>query len=558
MSTSSPAGPSSAAAAFETGESAGARGNRKTIIGAVAVAMLMLFSMFFGAGNLIFPPILGASSGDGFPMAITGFLITGVALPIITVIAVAITGKDVQELAARGGRIFGLAFPVAVYLALGAAYALPRTAVVSYSSAVTPVTGFDGALSAAIFSVLFFSVALALAFDPNGIVDRLGKYLTPALLTLLAVLIFLSVTGLMGEPPAASGDYADNALAAGLIEGYMTMDSLAAMAFGIVVLSSLRQKGVETGPALVKGVSASAIGAGVVLVAVYVGLGMVGQIFPGSENYTDGAALLSDAANTTMGFTGVILFGGIVLLACLTTAAGLIGATCQFFHKIIPSVSYRTWAVFFAGASVILSALGLDVVLSIAAPIIGFLYPIAITLVAITIIEPLLGRKLHWTFRAALTVVTIWAALMTAEEMGADVSPLIGWAPGYDLQLGWMIPAAVTILAGIIVDYFVRPDRAVPIGGEHQVEAELRGSKADEEALIDAIHSAQEIFDEDVDTVDLDQAIEETEQHVESLRRAEQEARERLAMVKAARKQARQSLTTLRHAKKRKVGTPAE
>lgn len=520
----------------------------------MAVAMLMLFSMFFGAGNLIFPPILGASSGDGFSPAISGFLITGVALPVITVIAVAITGKDVQELAARGGKIFGLAFPVAVYLALGAAYALPRTAVVSYSSAVTPVTGFDGPVSSAIFAVIFFSIALALAFDPTGIVDRLGKYLTPALLVLLTVLIVLSVTGLKGEPPAASGDYADNPLAAGLIEGYMTMDSLAAMAFGIVVLNSLRQKGVSYGPSLVRGVATSAIGAGVVLIAVYVGLGLVGQIFPGSENYTDGAALLSDAARSTMGFPGVILFGGIVLLACLTTAAGLIGATCEFFHKIIPSVSYRTWAVFFAAASVVVSTLGLDVVLSIAAPIIGFLYPIAITLVAITIIEPLLGRKLHWAFRISLTVVTVWAALMTAEDMGADVSPLIGWSPGHDLQLGWMIPTAVAIVVGIIVDFVVRPDRAVPIGGEQQIEAELRGSRADEEALNDAIHSAQEIFDADIDTVDIDQAIEETEQHVEALRRAEQEARERLALVKTARKQARHSLTALRNAKKRHVG----
>ena len=525
---------------------------------AVAVAMLMLFSMFFGAGNLIFPPILGASSGDGFSPAISGFLITGVALPVITVIAVAITGKDVQELAARGGKIFGLAFPVAVYLALGAAYALPRTAVVSYSSAVTPVTGFDGPVSSAMFAVIFFSIALALAFDPTGIVDRLGKYLTPALLVLLTVLIVLSVTGLKGEPPAASDDYADNPLAAGLIEGYMTMDSLAAMAFGIVVLSSLRQKGINYGPSLVRGVATSAIGAGVVLVAVYVGLGLVGQIFPGSENYTDGAALLSDAARSTMGFPGVILFGGIVLLACLTTAAGLIGATCEFFHKIIPSVSYRTWAVFFAAASVVVSTLGLDVVLSIAAPIIGFLYPIAITLVAITIIEPLLGRKLHWAFRISLTVVTVWAALMTAEDMGADVSPLIGWSPGHDLQLGWMIPTAVAIVVGIIVDFVVRPDRAVPIGGEQQIEAELRGSRADEEALNDAIHSAQEIFDADIDTVDIDQAIEESEQHVEALRRAEQEARERLVMIKTARKQARQSLTTLRNAKKRHVGEQLE
>ncbi|AZA14148.1 Branched-chain amino acid transport system 2 carrier protein [Corynebacterium choanae] len=520
-------------------------------IGAIAVAMLMLFSMFFGAGNLIFPPILGASAGSGFPQAISGFLITGVALPIITVIAVAITGRDVQELASRGGVIFGLAFPIAVYLALGAAYALPRTAVVSYSSAVTPVLGVDGAISSAIFSVIFFAIALGLAFDPSGIVDRLGKYLTPALLILLTVLIVLSMTGLVGQPPEASGDYANNPLAAGLIEGYMTMDSLAAMAFGIVVLSSLKGKGIPTGPSLVRGTATAAIGAGIVLVLVYVGLGMVGQIFPGAEHYTDGAKLLSDAANTTMGFTGVILFGGIVLLACLTTAAGLLGATCEFFHKIVPSVSYHAWAIFFAGASIVVSTLGLDVVLAIAAPIIGFLYPIAITLVLLTILEPLLGRQLHWAFRISLTLVTVWAALMTASNMSADVESLISWAPGHDLDLGWMIPTVVAIIVGVIIDYVARPTRAVPLGGEHQIEAELRGEISDEQAIADAIHDAQEILDHNVDTVDLDQAIEETQQTVESLRRAEQQARERLIMVRDARKQARRELTTLRNAKKR-------
>lgn len=454
---------------------------KTSITSAVTVATLMLFSMFFGAGNLIFPPILGAHAGPGFSWAIIGFLLTGVALPVISVIAVAITGNDIIDLARRGGVWFGVAFPVLVYLAIGAFYALPRTAVVSFSTAITPITGYDSTLAAAVFSAIFFGISLALAFDPSNLVDKLGKYLTPALLILLAALVALSVLKLRGEDISASAEYAEHPLTAGLIQGYFTMDSLAALAFGIVVVSSLRHKGVPNGPTLVRGVSYAAIGAGALLMVIYLGLGYIGHVIPNPRGYSDGAALLTDAAQLTMGTPGLVVFGLIVLLACLTTAAGLIGATSEFFHRIVPRLSYRNWAILFTLISFALSINGLKAVLSIAGPIIGFLYPAAITLVFLTLIEPLFRKKLHYTFRFGLAVSVLWAGLMSLNTLGLGssvIEPLINWSPMHAQDLGWVLPTGAVIALGIGVDSAMIPPRAVPIGGERQEEAQARADAA--------------------------------------------------------------------------------
>ncbi|AKK03652.1 branched-chain amino acid transport system II carrier protein [Corynebacterium epidermidicanis] len=437
--------------------------NKNQRISTVIAASLMLFSMFFGAGNLIFPPMLGVQAGHGYGPAIIGFLITGAAIPVVAVIAVAITGNNVQDLARRGGPAFGLLFPVAVYLSIGCFYALPRTGVVSFSTAITPITGWDSTMAKVIFSAVFFGVSLWLAFNPDGLVDRLGKILTPMLVILLILLITLSFFNLGGTPGAASEKYAGNPLATGLVEGYLTMDSLAALAFGIVVVNSLKYKGFKEGGSLVRGVSMAGIVAGVLLALIYVGLGMVGQVIPEPSKYANGADLLTDAARLTMGEPGMIVFGAIVLLACITTSVGLIGATSEFFNHLMPGISYRTWAVVFSLIAMVISTMGLQTVLSIAGPIIGFLYPAAITLIALTLIEPLFGRRINMSFMLSLHVALIWAALMSFNSLGwgSDViEPLISWSPMHKLDLGWALPTFVAFIIGLAID-FARPKQEV-------------------------------------------------------------------------------------------------
>ncbi|MBM7051232.1 branched-chain amino acid transport system II carrier protein [Rothia sp. ZJ1223] len=445
--------------------------------GSILVASMMLFSMFFGAGNLIFPAMLGAQAGTNFWPAVLGFVSTGVILPALAVIAIAITGKDMRALTLRGGRVFGVLFPVLVYLSIGAFFALPRTASVTYSTVVTANFESDSFLSRAVFSAVFFVVAVALSIDPRGIVDRLGKYITPLLLVLLVAMIVLSFFKLGEGEVIPSETYAENPFATGFVEGYLTMDSLAGLAFGIIVLSAFKHKGLKSGPALVKGVSIAAVLACVLLGLVYVGLGTIGHRVEGGQDYSDGAVLLAQSAQLIMGPAGIFVFGLIMFLACMGTAVGLLGSAAEFFNALLPGVSYRAWVILFSLIGFAVSTMSLEQVLAVTGPLIGALYPSAITLIFLTFIEPMLRRKLHYTFTIALAVSMLWAVLMLlAQLMPADniFERSISWSPLHAEQMGWIVPTLVAALIGYILDLTTRRKRAVPLGGETQKEAQAR------------------------------------------------------------------------------------
>lgn len=422
----------------------------------VLVTALMLFSMFFGAGNLIFPPMLGAEAGTNFTPAMVGFLATGVLMPILAVIALAVTGLDLHDLAGRGGRIFAFLFPPLVYLSIGALYALPRTGTVSYAIALEPHLGAGGMMPTLIFSAVFFGLSYVLAMNPNGIVDALGKYLTPALVALLAVLFIMGFLTLRTPAASPTEDFATGAFASGFVNGYMTMDSLAALAFGIIVIASLQEKGITARGDLLRGVAIAGAIAGFLLALVYVGLGYIGGHIENGQSYKDGATLLAEAARQTMGGAGALVFGLIVLLACLTTSVGLIGATSSFFAKLVPAVSYRTWAILFTCIAFVLASFGLEGLMSFAIPVITTLYPPALTLVVLALVEAALRASwMNYTHRFALTVSVFWALCMTlsAQGLGTEIiEPLISWSPAHTYQLGWITPTLVAAFIGGILD----------------------------------------------------------------------------------------------------------
>ncbi len=427
--------------------------------GLLIATSLTLFSMFFGAGNLIFPPIMGANAGTSFPWAMTGFLIGAVALPVLSIITIALSGTDLRDLASRGGRVFGIVFPGLVYLSIGAFYALPRTGAVSFSTAIAPLTGWSSSLASTLFNVVFFGVALFLSWNPRSITDSLGKVLTPLLLVLLVLLVFLSLANLPAASSAPTGAYVSAPLTSGLLDGYMTMDSIAALAFGIVVVTSLERTGGGIGAKMVRRTSVTALIAGALLALVYVGLGLIGHVMPGGQEYTDGASLLADAAQMTIGWPGQVVFGLIVLTACMTTAVGLIAATSEFFHRLLPVVSYRAWMAAFTVISFVLAAAGLNSVLAVAVPIITFLYPIAITIVFTTILtRPLrLTTPGLWAFRASAWTAAIWSgasAIAAAAPLG-QLRALLSVSPWQDLQLGWIVPTAVAFAVGLAADLAV-------------------------------------------------------------------------------------------------------
>lgn len=423
----------------------------------VVSTALMLFSMFFGAGNLIFPPMIGAEAGEAFAPAMAGFLIGGVALPIVAIIAIAFSGSDLSDLSRRAGRIFGALFPVMVYLSIGAFFGLPRMGAVAYSTSFVPLTGHDSFISAVVFSAVFFIVAGALAWNPRTIIQSLGKVLTPLLLLFLAILIFRSVMVLEGTPAPAQEGYATQPISTGLLSGYLTMDSVAALAFGIIVVNTLRSQGAVRRRHLIPQTITAAFIAGAFLSVVYIGLGLIGRFIPNAASYTDGAALLADAAAQSLGSTGAFVFSMTVLAACLTTAVGLLAACSEFFHRLVPAITYHVWLVGFAIIAFSFSIHGLSTLLAIAGPLIGFLYPIAITLMAVALIGALVNRwtRLPVTFRLAVGIAVVWSAGMTLASLDigtAWLTPVLEAVPLHEMNLGWVVPVASVAALGFVID----------------------------------------------------------------------------------------------------------
>ncbi|MDO5029706.1 MAG: branched-chain amino acid transport system II carrier protein [Corynebacterium sp.] len=436
----------------------------KSFASIIVVTALMLFSMFFGAGNLIFPPKLGVDSGTNFGPSITGFLLTGVALPVLAIIAIAISGNNLRDLAFRAGRVFSLTFPVIAYLSIGAFYALPRTGAVSYETGVQPLFNTDSLVVAAIFYFVFFAIALALAWNPNEIVAKLGKILTPALLILLVLLVTLSAVKFSADPAEPIEKYADSPFASGLVEGYLTMDSIAALAFGIIVISALRVSGVPEGKRMVRGTMISGLLAGALLAIIYLGLGYIGQVLPNAATFDNGSGILAEASGQAMGQVGQIVFGLIVLLACMTTAVGLIAATSEFFNLLLPGISYKTWAVIFSLMSFAMATQGLSQVLAIAAPIITFIYPPAIALIVLTLLDPIIARnfKLHFTYRFGVWMAAIWSAISVLSSLGVGGSALesfLSLVPGHADQFGWSLPTLAAVVVGYAMDVVTRKRR---------------------------------------------------------------------------------------------------
>lgn len=451
----------------------------------IVIASLMLFSMFFGAGNLIFPPMVGVSAGTNFWPAVLGFLAAGVLLPVLAIIAVAISGRSVRDLSSNGGAYFGLVFSVMAYLAIGAFYALPRTGAVSMETAITPLLGWEGTMANGIFNIVFFLIALFLAWRPNTIIDTLGKFLTPALVGLLIILIALASISNGRDPQVPTEDYASSPMVTGLFQGYNTMDAIAGLAFSIVIVGSLRSKGFKTKKSLVNGTITAALIAGVLLAAIYLGLAWVGQTIPNGQSYESGAPLLADAANLTMSTIGQAVFSAIVILACMTTAVGLITSTSAFFEMLMPKVKYHVWACLFTALSILFAFQGLDTVLSIAVPFITFLYPPAISLIALTLIQPVVKKSVvfYWTYRLALWISVLWSALsvIAAQGWGTEaLDPLLSLAPGQSVDLGWIVPTAIAAVIGLVIDI------ATKAGEKHSAANPPAEESAEADALAQA------------------------------------------------------------------------
>ncbi|OYD06278.1 branched-chain amino acid transport system II carrier protein [Paludifilum halophilum] len=427
---------------------------------------LMLFALFFGAGNMIFPPALGQASGSQVWAAMAGFIITGVGLPLLGVVAIGLSGGNLQTLASRVHPVFGIILTVVVYLTIGPIFAIPRTSTVAYEIGVVPFL-FEGVEEAGfplfIFSVLFFLLTYWLALNPSKLVDRVGKILTPILLTIIVVLFISSLIEPVGPVGIPVSPYKEAPFFEGFMEGYLTMDALAALVFGIVAVTAAQERGVTDRRSLawsiIKAGMIAAVGLGsVYLILAY--LGSTSQVLGLSDN---GGEVLTNVVQTLFGPAGSLLLGSAVTVACLTTSVGLVTACGIYFSKLFPSISYKQVVVAVALFSMGVANLGLTQIIAVSVPVLAALYPLAIVLILLTFT--------HQWFRGARSVY-VGAMLGTGlvsladglKAFQVDLGALEGvysWLPLYEQGVGWLLPALLGALIGFFAGGGKQKDSAV-------------------------------------------------------------------------------------------------
>lgn len=411
----------------------------------------MLFSMFFGAGNLILPPLLGLQAGVDAPAAMVGFLVAGIGLPVLGIVAVALCG-DVRQLAGRVSPLFASVFVALVYLTIGPFLAIPRTSSTAFEMMrpLVPLSNnADLGVVAAVFSVVFFGVAFVLALRPGLLSRVLGTFSAPALIALILLVVGASLLGPSGSPQPPQPPYDTHAATQGFAAGYQTMDLLAALCFGIVVATNVRQLGAQGSRGIAGAISGAGIIAGALMMALYCGLCFVG-VSMGSTmpNASNGAAILAASANGHFGAVGAVIVAAIFLIACLNVCTGLISCCAEYFNEVFPRVPLVVWAALFATFSCAVSFVGLDAILGFSVPLLGALYPPAIVLV-------LMGLLHRWCDK--LPRMWPWAVLLTGAYSISvalrDAFAPVLWLP-FDMfplaefGLGWLLVALVGAAIG--------------------------------------------------------------------------------------------------------------
>lgn len=426
----------------------------------------MLFALFFGAGNLIFPAELGQNAGSNLSPAMIGFLITGTGLPLAGVLAIAFSGsKDLQDLSSRIHPIYAIFFTSLLYLTIGPFFASPRTATVAYEIGFNSFIGEENQqIGLFIFSLLFFVVTMLFSLKPGKIVDNVGKILAPGIVILIAILLAMVVFKPIGSIEAPLESYAEGPFSQGFVEGYNTMDALASLVFAMIVIKAIRSMGVTSKQEILRATGKSGLVAVLLLSAIYIGIGYLGATSTGVFGiFENGGPVLSSAASYYFGSLGSVLMAVLITLACLTTAIGLTTGVAEYFHSLIPKISYKSFTVFFSAITFIIANFGLTNIIAYAEPVLMFLYPLAIVLMLLTFLSPLFNhaRVVYVATTAVTFLISIIDGLKTlSATIGIDdfswIKPIISfyeaYLPMYNEGLGWLLPALIVIIiSGVAV-----------------------------------------------------------------------------------------------------------
>lgn len=419
---------------------------------------ITLFSMFFGAGNLIFPPFVGAMAGKSSLIAGAGFALSAIGLPILGVAAVTKSG-GLENLASRVHKKFAFVYILILYLSIGPCLAIPRTASTSFSMAVVPFVKEVKEGHQLIYSIVFFVVAMLIALKPEKLTEYLGKKLTPCLLVLIVIIFVGSLLHPAGKLALPTGGYEELPMIKGFLDGYQTMDTLAALNFGMIIAMNIREKGIQKEQSIMKETIFAGWIAGIILCIVYGMLLYTGAIssdtFKGAK---DGTEILTALTQFLFGRVGVIILALVFLIACLNTCIGLLSCCGKYFHSIVPKISYRNWVFLFAFVSMIISNIGLTKILELSVPVLNAIYPVAIVLIILAYIEPFIGRyRAIYPFVVTFCVISsIIEALEKKNIVIYGITSLMKQMPFYNAGFGWIIPSIVGVILAILYSEIIK------------------------------------------------------------------------------------------------------
>ena len=383
--------------------------NNSLSLGKLIPVSLVLFSSFFGAGNLLFPPLFGYLAGSNLNIATLGFCITGVSLPILGVLAIAMTGgTDLTEVAAPVNIAYAKIIMFLSSMAIGPLFAIPRTAAFSYEIGIKPLLGTTEAWQLALYSALYF----------------------------------------------AQDAYLNTPFLKGFQEGYNTMDLLASFLFGAATLTSIKTLGIEGKKNLIRTCLCAGLIAAALLAVIYYFLGYAGAEAHRylSGEFSNGAGILVATAHEYLGAGGTAILSAIIILACLTTSIGLIAAIADYFHILFnQKLSKKTMGFLVALLSFLLSNFGLDMIIKMAIPVLCFLYPVMIALALLNVFG-FGGNKR--VFRCTMWIVTLFAVVegLKAASIPVPMESILASVPLYTEGFGWFTVAVIGAAVGVIWD----------------------------------------------------------------------------------------------------------
>lgn len=418
---------------------------------------LMLFSFFFGAGNLIFPPTLGQQAGSNFFAATLGFCTTGVGLPLLGILAVALTGSDNPDTVSQPvSKKFARFITVLSALTIGPLFAIPRTAATSYDMGIAPLLPAGiGAMGLLGYSVFFFALTYILALNRSKLVDNIGKVITPMLLISFLLLVGCVIFKPMGEITPAVGEYVNYPFLKGFQEGYNTMDLLCSLIFGGAIAQAIKEQGITDAKAFFKVFILSGLVAGACLALIYAALTYTGAISVGALGMVEsGGKLLNLIAVHYMGETGKVVLAVLIFSACITTSIGLNVSIAEYFSSIYDKISYKVAVTGMCLFSLCVANFGLTAIIKLSIPVIYFLYPILIALVLLNVARAVVKNDSR-IFKWCIGLTTLFALLDGIKAAGMMSAGMDGFLsthiPMYAIGFGWLCPCLLGLAIGFVV-----------------------------------------------------------------------------------------------------------